>query len=88
MVRIQEIREGDNSSSSTYKAMSSSGSLISTGSTYTNTTELERLDEDDIPSYPPGFSSFPAFPPNRGGMICAVSADEPAINGEIDEQRQ
>jgi hypothetical protein len=88
MVRIQELREGDSSSDSTYKAMSSSGSGSSTGSTYTNTTELEQLEQDVIPPYPPGFPSFQAFPPNHGGMICAVSVDELAVNGETYEQRQ
>jgi len=78
MVTIRELRDGQASSTNS-----------STGSVPTEVINSEDKDYDlDLPPYPPGFSRFPVFPPRRGDIVFNVSADEPAVDGETDEQRQ
>jgi len=78
MVMIRELRDGQASSTSS-----------STGSVPTEVINSEDEDYDlDLPPYPPGFSSFPVFPPRRGDLVLNVSGDETVVNGETDEQRQ
>jgi len=78
MVRIRELRDGQASSTNS-----------STGSVPTEVINSEDEDYDlDLPPYPPGFSLFLIFPPRRGDIVVNVSADEPAVDGETDEQRQ
>jgi len=78
MVTIRELRDGQASSTN-----------LSTGSVPTEVINSEDEDYDlDLPPYPPGFSRFPVFPPRRGDLIFNVSADEPVVDGETDEQRQ
>ena len=78
MVTIRELRDGQASSTNS-----------STGSVPTEVINSEDEDYDlDLPSYPPGFSRFPVFPPRRGDIVFNVSADEPVVDGETDEQRQ
>jgi len=78
MVTIRELRDGQASSTNS-----------STGSVPTEVINSEDEDYDlDLPPYAPGFSRFPIFPPWRGDIIFNVSADEPAVDGETDEQRQ
>ena len=61
----------------------------STGSVPTEVLHPEDEDYDlDLPPYPPGFSRFPVFPPQRGDLVFNVSNDEPVVDGETDEQRQ
>ena len=78
MVTIQELRDGQASSTN-----------LSTGSVPTEVINSEDEDYDlDFPSHPPGFPRFPVFPPRRGDIVFNVSADEPVVDGETDEQRQ
>jgi len=78
MVTIRELRDGQASSTNS-----------STGSVPTEVINSEDEDYDlDLPPYPPGFSRFPIFPPQRGDIVFNISADEPAVDGETDEQRQ
>jgi len=78
MVTIRELRDGQASSTNS-----------STGSVPTEVINSEDEDYDlDLPPYPPGFSCFPVFPPRRGDLVFNVSADEPVVDGETDEQRQ
>ena len=78
MVAIRELRDGRASSTNS-----------STGSVPTEVINTEDEDYDlDLPSHPPGFPRFPVFPPRRGDIVFNVSADEPVVDGETDEQRQ
>ena len=78
MVTIRELRDGQASSTNS-----------STGSVPTEVINTEDEDYDlDLPSHPPGFPRFPVFPPRRGDIVFNVSADEPVVDGETDEQRQ
>ena len=78
MVTVQELRDGQASSTNS-----------STGSVPTEVINSEDEDYDlDLPPYPPGFPRFPVFPPQQGDIVFNVSADEPAVDGETDEQRQ
>ena len=78
MVTIRELRDGQASSTNS-----------STGSIPTEVINSEDEDYDlDLPPYPPGFSRFPIFPPWRGDIVFNVSADEPVVDGETEEQRQ
>jgi len=78
MVTIREPQDGPASSTNS-----------STGSVPTEVINSEDEDYDlDLPSHPPGFSRFPVFPPQRGDIVFNVSADEPVVDGETDEQRQ
>jgi len=77
MVKIRELPDGQASSINS-----------STGSVPTEVINSEDEDYDlDLPSYPPGFSRFPVFPPQRGDLVFNVSGDEPVVDGETDEQR-
>ena len=42
----------------------------------------------NFPPYPLGFPRFSVFPPRQGDLVLNVSNDEPAPDGEIDDQRQ
>ena len=78
MVTIRELPDGQVSSTNS-----------STGSVPTEVINTEDEGYDlDFPSHPPGFDRFPIFPPRRGDIVFNVSADEPAVDGETDDQRQ
>jgi hypothetical protein len=85
MVRVQEHREGS------VHTLSEDGNS-STRSTCSVHTEAEHLDDDgydlDPLPYPPGFPQIPRFPPRGGDMVLNISNDEPAVEGETDEQQQ
>jgi hypothetical protein len=85
MVNIQEHREG-----SVHTLPEDGDSSI--GSTRSVHTKVEHLKDDEYDldplPYPLGFSQIPRFPLRRGDMVLNVSYDEPAVEGEIDEQRQ
>ena len=67
----------------------SSSTSSSTRSVPTEVLHPEDEDYDlDLPPYPPGFSRFPVFPPQRGDLVFNVSNDEPVVDEETDEQRQ
>ena len=66
----------------------SSSTNSSTGSVPTEVLHPEDEDYDlDLPPYPPGFSCFLVFPPQRGDLVLNISNDEPVVEGETDEQR-
>ena len=72
-----------------YKRGNKKGKVPGTSKERKKVINSEDEDYDmDLPPYPLGFSRFPVFPPRRGDLIFNVSADEPAVDGETDEQRQ
>ena len=67
----------------------SSSTNSSTGSVPTEVLHPEDEDYDlDLPPCPLEFPRFPVFPLRRGDLVLNVSNDEPAVEGETDEQRQ